>query len=89
MATPPAKLALIRAIKSFGQINKIFVAFTLPIHAWSGFYSKAERQQAIAQLAKKMFHPLDPCGAYLKDEPCHKQPDSLTLSTARALVAGE
>ena len=56
-----------------------------------GFYSKAGRQQAIAQLAKKMFHPLDPYSAFLKDQPCHKNPDGFTLSTERApaLVAAE
>ena len=56
-----------------------------------GFYSKAGRQQAIAQLAKKMFHPLDPYAAYLPDMPCHKKPESFTLETARApaLVAAE
>ena len=56
-----------------------------------GFYSKAGRQQAIAQLAKKMFHPLDPYAAYLSDMPCHKKPDGFTLETARApaLVAAE
>ena len=56
-----------------------------------GFYSKAGRQQAIAQLAKKMFHPLDPYRAYLTDQPRHKNPDGFTLSTAHApaLVAAE
>ena len=56
-----------------------------------GFYSKAGRQQAIAQLAKKMFHPLDPYSAYLTDQPGHKNPDGFTLSTAHApaLVAAE
>jgi len=56
-----------------------------------GFYSKAGRQQAIAQLAKKMFHPLDPYSAYLTDQPRHKNPDGFTLSTshAPALVAAE
>ena len=56
-----------------------------------GFYSKAGRQQAIAQLAKKMFHPLDPYSAYLTDQPLHKSPDGFTLSTAHApaLVAAE
>jgi len=56
-----------------------------------GFYSKAGRQQAIAQLAKKMFHPLDPYSAYLTDQPRHKNPDGFTLSTAHApaLVAAE
>ena len=56
-----------------------------------GFYSKAGRQQAIAQLPKKMFHPLDPYSAYLTDQPRHKNPDGFTLSTAHApaLVAAE
>jgi len=56
-----------------------------------GFYSKAGRQQAIAQLAKKMFHPLDPYSAYLTDQPLHKSPDGFTLPTAHApaLVAAE
>ena len=56
-----------------------------------GFYSKAGRQQAIAQLAKKIFHPLDPYSAYLTDQPRHKNPDGFTLSTAHApaLVAAE
>ena len=56
-----------------------------------GFYSKAGRQQAIARLAKKMFHPLDPYSAYLTDQPCLKNPDGFTLSTAHApaLVAAE
>tara|TARA_E500000178_G_scaffold224761_1_gene221663 strand:+ start:293 stop:928 length:636 start_codon:yes stop_codon:yes gene_type:complete len=56
-----------------------------------GFYSKAGRQQAIAQLTKKMFHPLDPYNAHLTDQPCQKNPDGFTLSTAHApeLVAAE
>lgn len=55
-----------------------------------GFYSKAGRQQAIARLAKKMFHPLDPYTAYLKGETTHNKQDGLaSLPSAAALVAAE
>lgn len=74
------------------QAYKAFRNFLLQTSQIAGgFYSKAGRQQAIAQLAKKMFHPLDPYSAYLTDQPRHKNPDGFTLSTAHApaLVAAE
>ena len=55
-----------------------------------GFYSKAGRQQAIARLAKKMFHPLDPYTAYLTGETAHNKQDGLVaVPSAAALVAAE
>ena len=55
-----------------------------------GFYSKAGRQQAIARLAKKMFHPLDPYTAYLTGEITPNKQDGLAaLPSEAALVAAE
>jgi capsular polysaccharide export protein len=54
------------------------------------FYSKAGRHQAIAHLAKKMFHPLDPYTAYLTGETAHNKQDGLVaVPSAAALVAAE